>query len=186
MAEYIVAPESHFYALPDNIPLDLAALIEPLAVGWHAVNISPFKPGDITVTVGGGPIGICLIQVLKLQGAKEIIVAEPMESRKKLALQYGATEILDPKNEDVPTRVHEMTRSRGADVIFDTAGVEGALNSVISACRTHGAIVNIAVWEKDPAVHVNQLMYREVQYMQSALYDERSFKHTIQALNDGR
>ncbi|PLB55880.1 GroES-like protein [Aspergillus steynii IBT 23096] len=186
MAEYIVAPASHFYALPDNVALDMAALIEPMAVAWHAVNVSPFKFGDTAVIVGGGPIGICVIQVLKLQGAKEIIVAEPMEGRKKLARHYGATEILDPGSEEVPKRVQEMTRHRGADVIFDTAGVEGALNSVISACRTHGAIVNIAVWEKRPELHVNDLMYREVQYMQSALYDEMSFKNTIEALSYGQ
>lgn len=121
-----------------------------------------------------------------MQGASKIIVAEPMEGLKKLARQYGATEILDPGIEDVPTQVQEMTRRRGVDVIFDTAGVEGALNSVISACRTHGAIVNIAVWEKAPELRVNELMYREAQYIQAALYDEISFKNTIEALNYGR
>lgn len=186
MAEYIVAPASHFYTIPDSVPLDTAALIEPLAVAWHAVNVSPFKYGDTAVIVGAGPIGICVLQVLKMQGASGIIVAEPMEGRKKLARQYGATEILDPGIENVPTRVQEMTRRRGADVIFDTAGVEGALNSVISACRTHGAIVNVAVWEQPPELRVNELMYREVQYVQAALYDEISFKNTIEALNYGR
>ncbi|KAI9043844.1 GroES-like protein [Aspergillus affinis] len=68
----------------------------------------------------------------------------------------------------------------------DTAGVEGGLNSVISACRTHGTIVNIAVWEKDPALHVNELMYREVQNMQAALYDEMPFQHTLEALSYGQ
>lgn len=135
--------------------------------------------------IGGGPIGICLVQVLKLKGAKNIMVAELLENRKQLALDYGATRIVDPKEVDVPSQVRGLTDTAGADVIFDTAGVERALNSAIHACRTHGAIVNIAVWESGPAVQVNQLTYHEVNYMGSALYDENSFREVIEAITTG-
>lgn len=126
-----------------------------------------------------------MVQVLKLQNAGEIVVVEPMDSRKKFARHYGATVIIDPGEADVVSRTREFTHEHGADVVFDTAGVEAALNGVIPACRTHGAIVNIALWESGPVVRVNELMYREVQYMQAALYDEMSFVETVRALSHG-
>lgn len=185
MADYITAPANHFYAIPDNVSLETGALVEPLAVAWHAINMSPFKFGDTTVVVGGGPIGIATVQILKLQGAVKIILVEPLKNRQRLASEFGATEVLDPGKENIPDRIRSMTHSIGADVIFDTAGVEKALNGVIPACRTHGAIVNIAVWEEGPRIHVNELMYNEVQYIGAALYDETSFKDVIRALNYG-
>ncbi|OOG00637.1 hypothetical protein ASPCADRAFT_38429 [Aspergillus carbonarius ITEM 5010] len=186
LAKYIVAPAEHFYSIPKNISLEAAALVEPLAVAWHAVNISPFKPNDNVLVLGGGPVGIGIIQVLKLQGAKNIMVAELTENRKKFASGYGATHVLDPREVDVAAKVRELTNSMGADVIFDTAGVEVALNGAIDACRTRGTIVNIAVWEKRPALRVNDLMYSEINYTGSALYDESAFQNVLQALSYGQ
>ncbi|KAJ5183276.1 alcohol dehydrogenase [Penicillium capsulatum] len=186
MAQYIVAPAEHYYPLPDNVSLETAALVEPLAVAWHAINISPFKFGDSALVLGGGPIGIGVIQVLKLQGAKQIILVELMESRKKLGEYYGATHIYDPREVDIPEEVNKITENKGSDVIFDTAGVEVALNGVIPACRVHGSIVNIAVWENRPALNVNNMTYKEVSYIGAALYDEVSFKNVIEALSHGQ
>lgn len=58
-------------------------------------------------------------------------------------------------------------------------------DTVIPAYRMHGSIINIAVWEKGPNIHVNELMYNEVEYIGAALFDEMAFKEVIQALNDG-
>ncbi|KAE8142428.1 chaperonin 10-like protein [Aspergillus pseudotamarii] len=186
LAKYHVAPAEHFYPIPDNVSLEVAALIEPLAVAWHAVNLSPFKMGDNVMVVGGGPVGIGIVQVLNLQGAKNIMVSELYEKRRRFAIEYGATHAFDPGQEDVTQRVMEMTDGVGADVIFDVAGVEKALNGAISACRTHGTIINVAVWEKKPAIPVNDLMYNEVNYTGSALYDEGSFEAVIKALGYGQ
>ncbi|OQD79036.1 hypothetical protein PENANT_c065G11578 [Penicillium antarcticum] len=185
MSEKIVAPADHFYAIPETVSLEAASFIEPLAVAWHAVKISLFKPGDSVLIVGGGPIGLGVLQVLKLQGASNIIVTELMDSRKDLCLYYGATNIIDPRETNVAQKTRELTGGVGADIIFDTAGVERALLDAIPACRTQGTIVNIAVWEKRPSFPVNQLMYNEIRYVGAALYDEASFLETIQAFSDG-
>ncbi|KAJ9480651.1 hypothetical protein VN97_g12893 [Penicillium thymicola] len=186
MSKKIVAPAGHFYPIPENVSLEAAAFIEPLAVAWHAVNISPFKPGDSVLVVGGGPIGLGVVQVLKLHGAKNIMVSELLENRKKYCLDYGATHILDPRGVNVAQKARELTDGIGADVIFDAAGVEKAIVGAIPACRTQGTIVNIAVWEKSPALPVNQLMYNEVRYMGAALFDESSFVDTIRAVSYGQ
>jgi threonine dehydrogenase-like Zn-dependent dehydrogenase len=186
MAEYIVAPASHYYLLPDNISFEDASLIEPLAVAWHAVKRSPFKPGNNVLVLGAGPIGIGAVQVLKLKGAKNIIVVELLQNRKELARQYGATHILDPKETDIPKAVNDLTDGRGVEIVFDTAGVEIALNGIIDATQVQGTIVNIAVWEKRPAIDVNGLMYREINYMGATLYDEVSFHEVIDNMHTGK
>lgn len=185
MANYTTAPAGHIYPLPDKISLEAAALIEPLAVSWHAVNESPFKANDNVLIIGGGPISIGTVQVLKLQGAKNIIVSEMMERRKQFSKQHGATHVLGPGADDIPKQVHKITGGVGADVAFDTAGVEVALNAAIDSCHAHGSIVNIAVWNKPPAIHVNSLMYQEMRYMGVTLYDEQSFVDVIRALQYG-
>jgi threonine dehydrogenase-like Zn-dependent dehydrogenase len=108
-----------------------------------------------------------------------------MDNRKKFCTDYGATAILDPGEVDVTKRVRELTGDVGADVVFDTAGVEKALPGAIAAVRVQGTIVNLAVWEGNPSLPVNDLMYKEVRYMGAALYDEQSFLDVIQALNAG-
>ncbi|KAL4736229.1 chaperonin 10-like protein [Aspergillus similis] len=185
-AEKIVAPAEHFYPIPDNVTPESMAMIEPLAVAWHAVNLSPFKEGDNVLVVGGGPLGLCILQVLKMRGANFTIVAELTETRKKSAKYFGATHILDPREVDIPDNVRGLTDGVGADVVFDTAGVERALDGAIGACRVHGTIVNVAVWEKKPQIKVNEMMYHEVKYIGSALYDEKSFQDTIDAISKGR
>jgi threonine dehydrogenase-like Zn-dependent dehydrogenase len=84
--------------------------VEPLAVAWHAVNISPFKFGHNVLVMGGGPNGIGIVQVLKVHGAKEIMVVEPTESRRRLSKDFGATHLLNPHNVDVPETVLSTDR----------------------------------------------------------------------------
>jgi threonine dehydrogenase-like Zn-dependent dehydrogenase len=83
---------------------------------------------------------------------------------------------------DIPQEVSKLTAKEGVDVIYDSAGVEIALNAVVPACRVHGPIVNIAVWANKPTLDVNDLTYNEINYMGATLYDEKSFKNVIQAL----
>lgn len=90
----------------------------------------------------------------------------------------------DPKETDTP-KVNEFTDGRGAEIVSDTAGVEIALNGIIAATQAQGTIVNIVVWGKRPAIDVNDLMYREINYMGATLYDEASFQEVIDNLHNG-
>lgn len=76
MCEFTVAPADAVKRLPDDMPLELGALVEPLAVGWHAVNTSPFQAKDSVLVLGGGPIGLSVVLTLKGKGCKNIIVSE--------------------------------------------------------------------------------------------------------------
>lgn len=161
------------------------ALVEPLAVGWHAVNISPYKPGDSVLILGGGPIGLAVIQALKARGAEKIIVSEVAPKRRDFAKQFGAHYVLDPTKDDIVAKVRELCDGQGANVAFDAAGVQAGLNQAVMAIRARGTLVNIAVWEKAATLHPNDLVFKERSYMGVATYVKGDFQDVIDAIASG-
>lgn len=165
LCEHMVVPASCVKPLPDNISLEVGALIEPLAVGWHAVDISPYKKGDAALVLGGGPIGLAVVQALVGKGCKNIIVSEVSGKRREFAQQFGAHHVIDPVKQDVVEEVEKLTNGEGADVGFDAAGVQVAVDTAFKAIKARGTLVNIAVWEKRATLNMNDVVFRERGYM---------------------
>lgn len=163
----------------------ITALVEPLAVAWHAVNISPYKPGHSVLILGGGPIGLAVVQALKARGADKIIVSEVASKRREFAKQFGAHHVLDPTKDDVVARVREFCDGLGVHVAFDAAGVQVGLNQAVMALRARGTLVNIAVWEKAATLHPNDLVFKEKNYMGVATYVKGDFQDVIDAIASG-
>lgn len=186
LCETTVVPESCVKKLPDNVSLEIGALIEPLAVGWHSVDISPYKDGDTALILGGGPIGLSVIQALQGRGCKNIIVSEVSSKRRDFAIQFGAHHSVDPVNEDVVEKVLSLTGGLGADVAFDAAGVQVALDSAFMSLKARGTLVNIAVWDKRAQLQMNEIVFRERGYMGVATYSLGDFEAVLQAISEGR
>ncbi|KAF2712135.1 sorbitol dehydrogenase [Pleomassaria siparia CBS 279.74] len=185
LAEYIVVPTTTLYRLPDNVPLEIGALIEPLAVGWHAVKISPFREGDAVLILGGGPIGISVLLALKARGASKIIVSEISKKRQEFAKNFGAHYVIDPTKEDVVKRCRDLCDQQGVHVVYDCAGVQAGLDSAIHAVRARGTVVNIAIWEKACSIVPNDLTFKERKYMGVATYSVGDFQEVIDAISVG-
>lgn len=165
LCESTVVPQSAVKKLPDNVSLEVGALVEPLSVGWHSVDMSPYKPGDSALVLGGGPIGLAVIQVLRGRGCENIIVSEVSGKRRAFAEQFGAHHTVDPVNEDIVARVLELTGGDGVDVAYDAAGVQVAVDTAFLSLKARGTLVNIAVWEKRAQLQMNELVFRERGYM---------------------
>ncbi len=159
--------------------------MEPLAVGWHAVTQSPLKKTDNILILGGGPIGIAVIQALLARGCNKIIVSEISTSRQKFAKHFGATEILDPRKDDVVKRCQELTGGEGVDIVFDCAGVAVGLEAACKAIKVKGTVVNIAIWEKAVPFQPNNLVFKEGKYVACLGYVKQDFKDVIQAIASG-
>ncbi|EMC96855.1 hypothetical protein BAUCODRAFT_90175 [Baudoinia panamericana UAMH 10762] len=186
LSEHIVVPEYAVFHIPDNVGLDVAALVEPLAVAWHAVNASPFKPTDSVLVLGGGPIGLSVIQALRARNCKQIIVSEVSSMRKQYAKDFGAHVVLDPTKDDIVARCRELADGQGVHVTFDAAGVQSGLDQAILALRARGTHVNIAIWEKRCNFFPNDLVFREKSYLGVATYVAGDFQEVINAISDGR
>jgi len=165
LSEHMVVPGSCVKTLPDNVSLEVGALIEPLAVGWHAVDISPYKDGDHVLVLGGGPIGLAVVQALVGKKCQNIIVSEVSGKRREFAKQFGAHHVIDPTKVDVVEEVERLTDGQGVDVGFDAAGVQVAVDTAFKAIKARGTLVNIAVWEKRATLMMNDIVFRERAYM---------------------
>lgn len=141
--------------------------MEPLAVAWHAVDETGIEPGMDVLVLGAGPIGLSVIQCLKARGAKQIIVAEVARERQRFAQQFGATRIIDPRNEDVVKISKELCNNEGPHIALDCAGVAASIKSATLAIRARGIVVNVAIWEGETAFNPNNLVFGEKRYSAS-------------------
>ena len=167
-----------------ELSTDLGALVEPLAVGYHAVRLSALPKGGTAVVFGAGPIGLVTIASLKATGAGQIISVEPAAARKGKAPGAGADVVLDPTEVDVPTAVRDLTEGAGADVAFECAGIDAVLASAIGSVRPGGTVVNVAIWGHAATVDMNSLVISEVAVLGSLAYCG-DHPDTIRLLTDG-
>lgn len=137
-AQLIVVPARNVVPLPASMPVELGALIEPLAVSVHAVRRSGAKAGDRVVVAGGGPIGQSVVLALQMAGVEIIVVTELSASRRTLVERLGAT-ALDAAGDDVLARIEEALGGK-ADVAIDAVGIEPTLRTSLQATRIGGTV----------------------------------------------
>ncbi|GAA1525306.1 2,3-butanediol dehydrogenase [Brevibacterium permense] len=161
LAEKIVVQRRWVHPIGD-IPLDQAALIEPLSVAHHAVVRSDAASGQTAIVGGAGPIGLLTAAVLKAKGLT-VYISELSEARKQMALSTGiADEVFDPRESDVAETVRECTGGRGADVGFECSSVPAVLDMLLDAVRPGGVIVNVSIWGHKPEVDMPKLVLKEI------------------------
>lgn len=151
-AENVVVAEHQAVPLGDDVPIEHGALVEPLAVGLHAVRRSGLQAGDSVAVFGSGPIGLSVIQSIRAAGAGDIIVSEPRKARRELATQSGATELIDPSEVDAVEKIHELTGG-GVDHAFEVAGIEATYKQSIQATRPRGTTTIVSIFEEEASAH---------------------------------
>jgi (R,R)-butanediol dehydrogenase / meso-butanediol dehydrogenase / diacetyl reductase len=125
-AEYTVVPASMVRPLGE-VPTDLGALVEPLAVGLHAVRKSGVRIGESAVVFGAGPIGLATVTMLRAAGVTTVVSVEVAKARKQLAEQAGASVVVDGTREDVVDAIRAEAGGLGPDVAFECAGIPAVL-----------------------------------------------------------
>lgn len=186
-AEYICVDARDVCVIPDSMRLDVAALVEPLAVGWHAVKLGAPNPGDSALVLGAGPIGIAVILCLRAQGVENISVSELSPLRSEQAKGAGAKYVFNPKEDDVVKRVQEVSPDGwGPQCVFECAGVQASMDVAMPAARGKGTIVNVGIFEKDISINPNILNRRSLKYVGSNVYTQEEFREVIDAIADGK
>jgi len=189
ISEEVVVPAEACLPLPDNVGLDIGALVEPLAVAWHAVDASPIAEikEPKCVVFGGGPIGLAVVQVLKARGAKLIMCVEIAQKRQEFAKTFGADHVLDPTKHDVVSTALELCGGQQPpDLAFDCAGVPQSLETACKVVKSRGTVVNVAIWEKAVPFNPNWLVFREATYKAVLGYQKKDFEGVIKALGEGK
>ncbi len=141
-AEFVNVPQHILYSVPDGVTFTQAAMVEPVAVAAHAVELTPVSWNDSAVVVGSGMIGLFVIQVLRARGCGKIIAIDLDEKKLDLARELGADYVLNPNRDEVKKEVLKLTENRGADVAFEVVGMAPTVKTAIE-CVRKGATVTL-------------------------------------------
>lgn len=139
--EYTVVDEQQVYKLPKGMDMREACLTEPVSVALRGVERAEILPGQSVAVFGASAIGLLTLQIARLSGGCPLIAIEPVEGKRKLALNLGADEALDPTAEDFMDRVMELTDGRGFDRVIECAGVRGAAVPAFEILAKSGTLV---------------------------------------------
>ena len=139
-AERISVPRRIVYELPDTLPFEHAALVEAVSVAVHAANVTPISLGDTVVVVGAGMIGLLTLQAVRAAGATNVIAVDLNDKRLSVAKELGADIVLRADDGDVPAKIRELTRGRGADVAMEVVGATPTVVTAIESVRKGGAV----------------------------------------------
>ncbi|TFC86465.1 2,3-butanediol dehydrogenase [Cryobacterium sp. TMT3-29-2] len=184
LSEKVVVDQRWVHPIGD-IPLDEAALIEPLSVAHHAVVRSGAKAGDVALIGGAGPIGLLTAAILKGIGVTTI-VSELSVARKEKSLSSGAADyVVDPTTENVKARVLELTDGVGVDVAFECAGVNIVLDTLLDALRPAGVLVNVSIWGHPATVDMQKIVLKEIDLRGTIAY-VRDHEETIALVTSGK
>jgi (R,R)-butanediol dehydrogenase/meso-butanediol dehydrogenase/diacetyl reductase len=184
-SEYTPIGVNETLALPENVTFQEGALVEPLAVGLHAVKRARLRPGDNVLIVGGGPVGLSVALWCKFFGAREIIVSDLIATRAAGAGKFGATGAIDASTEDVTERFRELTGG-APTVVFDAVGVPGSMQTSISYAPIDGRVVVVGLCMVADNFKPAEAVIKEVDISFCFVYDKSDFRMTIDMLAQGR
>ena len=150
MAEYMRLPStSRLHVIPDGMPLNDAAIIEPLSCAIHTVQRGDVQLADVVVLAGAGPIGLMMVQVLKLKTPRRIVVIDMSDERLALARRYGADLTINPTRQDARAEVMAVTGNYGCDVYIEATGSPGGVTQGLDLVRKLGRFVEFSVFGKE-------------------------------------
>ncbi|CCH18034.1 zinc-dependent alcohol dehydrogenase [Micromonospora lupini] len=169
--------------LPDDLPLDHAALVEPVAVAVHDVGRAKVTSGEHVVVVGGGPVGVLIAAVARARGA-EVLLVEPDGFRRGVASGIGI-EVVDPGPTDVVALVNERTGGAGADVAFEVSGSAAGVGTAVDVLTTRGRLVMVAIHPQPRPVNLHRFFWRELELLGARLYQREDVVEAIRLVAAG-
>lgn len=150
MAEYMKFPiEGLNHKVPKDLTLEQAVLIEPYACSMHAVQRANIQLGDVVVISGAGTLGLGMVGAVRLRGSAKLIALDLRPERLELAKKFGADIVMNPKEEDVVSKIKEMTGGYGADIYIEASGAAQSVVQGLQLIRKLGRFVEFSVF-KDP------------------------------------
>ncbi|MCB2066323.1 MAG: alcohol dehydrogenase catalytic domain-containing protein [Erythrobacter sp.] len=182
-AQYAVTRPNQCVPLPSGLSLADGAIIEPLAVALHGVNLSGMQPGDKVLVLGAGPIGLAAAFWAKRAGASRVAVQDIATFQQDRALGMGADVfVVDPAD---PIGSAERALGGKADVVIECVGVPGLIDQAVSQVRNRGTILLLGLCTKPDVLHTFPMLSKEVRLITSAFFTVPEYEAALAALEAG-
>ena len=183
MQEVWVVPAHTLHRLPDDIRMDHAALIEPVAVACHDVRLSRLTAGEDVLVIGGGPIGVLVAMVARDAGGK-VVISEVNPSRLVIAEKLGF-ETINPKEVNLAEAINARTNDKGADVVFEVSGTQAGVEAMTDCAATKGRIVMVAIHAQKPEIDMFRFFWRELELIGVRVYEKEDYEKAILMITSG-
>lgn len=188
-AEYVAAPKEQVHLIPEGMPFEYAAFIEPLSCAIHAFKATDVTIGSSVVIIGAGGLGIMHTQVAKLRGAAPIILVSRNKKRNEIAVKMGAVDfVVDPTKVDAVAEVKRLTNGRGADFVIESVGSAETYEEAFKMVRPGGAIAAFGITAGDTTIPVStfDLVLKELTVAGSCAGVGKDWLEAIALLQYGR
>ena len=184
---YVVAREEQLFELPDELPTEQGALIEPFAAAVHAVcEMSELRLGETVLVSGPGPIGLMCLKLLVAAGMKTIVAGVSADSsRLQLGSQMGAARVVDVQRVDLLDVVREETGGVGVDLALECSGVAASVANCLNALGPLGRLTQVGHFGNEITIPYDLVAFRQIRITGSVGYTAGSWRRSLQILADG-
>lgn len=184
--EYVAHEADLCFKLPDNVSTLEGALIEPLAVGFHAAIQGDAHLGQKAVVMGSGCIGLVSMMALKARGVSEVYVVDIMEKRLQKAMELGATGVINGAQDKVEEKINELTEGKGVDLVIETAGTEITTRQAINIAKKGSAIVLVGYSKTGEMTLPMSLVLDKELTLKSVFRYRHIYPMAIEAVSQGK
>jgi L-iditol 2-dehydrogenase len=187
-ARWVVAREAQLFRLPERLPLEQGALIEPFAAAVHAACEMTARPlGDTVLVSGPGPIGLMCVKLLAAAGVKTLVAGTTADTRRlELAGRWEAARVVDVEKEDLLSVVQEETGGQGVDVALECAGAAASVAQCLRAIRPLGRMTQVGHFGREIAIPYDLVAFRQIRITGSVGYTADSWRRALEILGSGR
>jgi len=189
LADYALLPASivslgHVFPVPENLPSETAVLMEPLACVLNSLESCRLQPGGSLVVLGAGPMGLLHVLLARALGTATVVVSEPHPPRRERARHFGATFLVDPQRQDLPTAAMEATGGLGGDAVVVTTGAPELLAPALAAVRRQGVVNLFAGFPPESRVDFdpNSVHYGEISLTGSQNATPEQYRRSLRLL----
>ena len=168
------------------MPLDHAALIEPITVAVHALSRFGSVSGLNVLVLGAGTIGNLVAQVAVAAGAKKVMPTDISEYKLEKARQCGLNEVVNPEKQDLSKEIMKNFGSNKADLILECVGVQDTINQAIANARKGSTIIVVGVFGDKPRVDLGLVEDRELSLIGTLMYQRNDYARAIEFVSNGK
>jgi len=185
-SEYFSCPESLVKVIPDSIKMNIAATIEPVAVGVHAVGRGIDISGKNVVVMGAGTIGNLTAQAAVAKGAKGVLITDLMDYRLEVAKKCGIPFVANTGKISLKDAIYEAFGEDGCDIFFECIGIGSTINQAIELSKKGNDIVVVGVFGNRPEINMSFVQDKEIRLIGSLMYVEKDYDDAIQFMKEGK
>jgi len=178
ISQLVGVNKNNLMKIPDELKDPLPALLEPLAVAVHAVNMSNFRKGDRAVVLGGGPIGVLIGLVLKKRGAEKVIVTQRNKFKLDIINKLGLTGV-DINKGDSVGKISDLTDGDGADILFECSGSEAVVEEMTKMIGVSKQIVMVSLHKEPKKIDLLKMVFEELSILGVRVYTKEDFREAI-------